>query len=88
MKWRLLVLQIATPLLAILFGVLIASIIVLAIGQNPLDVFGVLIRFGLLRSDSLLSILFKATPLIFAGLAVALSFRATLWNIGVEGQFY
>lgn len=88
MKWRLFALQFATPLLAILFGVLIASIIVLAIGQNPLDVFGVLIRFGLLRSDSLLSILFKATPLIFAGLAVALSFRAALWNIGVEGQFY
>lgn len=88
MKWRLLALQIATPILAILFGVLIASVIVLAIGHNPLDVFSVLVRFGLLRSDSLLSILFKATPLIFAGLAVALSFRATLWNIGVEGQYY
>lgn len=88
MKWRLLVLQIATPILAIVFGVVIASIIVLAIGRNPLDVFGVLLRFGLLRADSLLSILFKATPLIFAGLAVALSFRAALWNIGVEGQYY
>ncbi len=88
MKWRLLALQTITPLLAILFGVLIASVIVLAIGHSPLDVFGVLLRFGLLRADSLLSILFKATPLIFAGLAVALSFRAMLWNIGVEGQYY
>ncbi len=88
MKWRLAALQIATPVLAILFGVLIASVIVLAIGHNPLEVFAVLLRFGLLRADSLLSILFKAAPLIFAGLAVALSFRAALWNIGVEGQYY
>ena len=88
MRSRLLVLQIVTPLLAILFGALIASIIILAIGKNPLDVYGVMLRFGLTRTDSLVSIFFKATPLIFAGLAVALSFRAMLWNIGVEGQYY
>ncbi len=35
-------------------------------------------------SESLL----RATPLIFAGLAVALGFRAGLFNIGAEGQIY
>ncbi len=30
----------------------------------------------------------QATPLIFAGLAVALAFRSGLFNIGVEGQLY
>lgn len=30
----------------------------------------------------------RATPLIFTGLAAALAFRARLWNIGAEGQFY
>ena len=29
-----------------------------------------------------------ATPLILAGLAVAIGFRAGLFNIGAEGQFY
>jgi simple sugar transport system permease protein len=88
MKGRLLVLQIATPLLAILFGMLIASAIILVIGRNPLDVYGVMVRFSLTRTDSLFSILFKATPLMFAGLAVAISFKAGLFNIGVEGQYY
>ena len=32
--------------------------------------------------------LLRATPLIFAGLAVALGFRAGLFNIGAEGQIY
>jgi simple sugar transport system permease protein len=30
----------------------------------------------------------RATPLIFTGLAVAVAFRAKLWNIGAEAQFY
>lgn len=88
MKARLLALQIAAPVLAILFGALIASLIILAIGRNPLEVYAVMISFGLTRTDSLISILYKTTPLIFAGLAVALSFRVMLWNIGVEGQYY
>ncbi len=88
MKARLMLLQLITPVLAIGFGALVASIIILAIGKNPLSVYAVMVSFGLTRTDSLISILFKATPLIFAALAVAVSFRAMLWNIGVEGQYY
>jgi len=66
----------------------ISSIIILAIGRNPLEVFGLMVRFSLGRTDSLFSILFKSTPLILAGLAVAMSFRVNLFNIGVEGQYY
>jgi len=88
MKSRLRLLQIAAPVVAILFGMLISSIIILAIGRNPLEVFGIMVRFSLTRTDSLFSILFKSTPLIFAGLAVAMSFRVNLFNIGVEGQYY
>src|SRR5437870_12951435 len=88
MKHRLLVLQMATPVLAILFGMLSASVIILAIGRNPLTVYAVMVRFNLTRTDSLFSILFQTRPLVFAGLAVALSFRVSLFNIGVEGQYY
>ena len=31
--------------------------------------------------------LLRATPLILTGLAVAIAFRASVWNIGAEGQF-
>src|SRR2546428_11130004 len=88
MTSRLLLRQVATPVLAIFFGMLIASVMILAIGRNPIDVYAVMVRFSLTRTDSLFSILFKTTPLIFAGLAVAVSFRASLFNIGVEGQYY
>jgi simple sugar transport system permease protein len=88
LRLRLSLLQILAPLLAIGFGALVASGIILAIGKDPLEVYGLMLRFSLGRADSIASILFKSTPLLFAGLAVALSFRANLWNIGVEGQYY
>src|SRR2546427_9993338 len=88
MKGRLLLLQVATPVLAIFFGMLIASVMILAIGRNPIDVYAVMVRFSLTCTDSLFSILFKTTPLIFAVLAVAMSFRASLVNIGVDGQYF
>ncbi len=37
---------------------------------------------------ALLETLTRATPLIFTGLAVAVAFRARLWNIGAEAQLY
>jgi ABC-type uncharacterized transport system permease subunit len=37
---------------------------------------------------ALVETLTRATPLIFTGLAVAVAFRARLWNIGAEAQLY
>lgn len=87
-RLRLGLLQFFAPLLAILFGALVASGIILGIGKDPLEVYGMMVRFSLTRADSVAAIFFKATPLLFAGLAVAFSFRANVWNIGVEGQYY
>jgi len=87
-RLRLGLLQILAPMLAIGFGAVVASGIILAIGKNPIEVYGLMLRFSFTRIDSVAAIFFKATPLLFAGLAVALSFRANVWNIGVEGQYY
>ncbi len=38
--------------------------------------------------SEVLAALVRATPLLLCGLAVALAFRAGVWNIGAEGQFY
>ncbi len=75
------------PILAILLAMTVASVALLIIGKNPLVVYGTMFSFGLGRADSLVSILYKATPLIFAGIAVAIGFRVNLFNIGVEGQY-
>ena len=39
-------------------------------------------------TDLLVASLVRATPLLVLGLAVAIAFRAGIWNMGAEGQFY
>jgi simple sugar transport system permease protein len=76
------------PLAAIALTLVITSLLVLAAGASPLSVF-VLVWKGAAGSQfALLETLTRATPLIFTGLAVAVAFRAKLWNIGAEAQLY
>lgn len=86
-RLRLTLLEAASPAVAILFAVLVGSVIMLLIHKNPVEVYGVMFKFCLGRADSLGTMMFKATPLIFSGLAVGMGLRAGVLNIGVEGQY-
>lgn len=57
-------------------------------GANPWEVFGLILTGAAGSRFALLETLSRATPLIFTGLAVAVAFRAKLWNIGAEAQLY
>ena len=78
----------ALPVGAILVTVVIASLLVLAAGASPLSVFGLVLKGAAGTQFALLETLTRATPLIFTGLAIAVAFRAKLWNIGAEAQLY
>jgi ABC-type uncharacterized transport system permease subunit len=87
-KTKILLLQFLTPVIAIVFALLVSSMLILFIGKNPIEVYLMMVEFSFGRLDSIGAILFNATPLIFSGLAVAVSFRLGLFNIGVEGQYF
>jgi len=76
------------PLLALLLAFAIGALFIAAIGENPLEIYGLMLQGTLGSGYGIGMTLFKATPLVFTGLAVALGFRAGLFNIGVEGQLY
>jgi ABC-type uncharacterized transport system permease subunit len=65
----------------------IGSLIILAYDENPLDVYETVWRFSTARPQDFARVLVYATPLIFSGLAVAVAFKAGMFNIGVEGQY-
>lgn len=77
------------PALALVCAALLGMVIIASLRMNPFAVVGDLVA-TLNRSwglrDDLGKILFYATPLIFTGLAVAVAFRAGLFNIGGPGQ--
>ncbi|MFN8549534.1 MAG: ABC transporter permease [Candidatus Eisenbacteria bacterium] len=72
--------------LAIGLGLGIAGALVALLGASPAEFFEKLFQGTLGSNYGLSQVLFKATPLIFCGLAVALAFQARLFNIGAEGQ--
>lgn len=57
-------------------------------GANPLHTLGLIAKGAFGSKFAVLETLNRATPLIFTGLAVAVAFRARLWNIGAEAQLY
>jgi simple sugar transport system permease protein len=76
------------PIAAVVAAFIVGGVFVLAIGDNPVDTYRLLIGSALWWPDGIGYTLFLATPLIFTGLAVAVAFRAGLLNIGAEGQLY
>ncbi len=58
-------------------------------GHSPGAAFGALVRGAFGSWHNFVSVtLVQATPLLLTGLAVALAFRARVWNIGAEGQLH
>ncbi len=76
------------PALAIFATIVIASLLAMIAGANPFSVLGLILKGAFGSTFALLETLNRATPLIFTGLAVAVAFRARLWNIGAEAQLY
>lgn len=79
--------NIITALLTVVVGLVVGMIIIAIIGSNPWSLlnaiyegtFGSVVNFGNWISISV--------PLALTGLAVAIGYRAGLFNIGAEGQF-
>lgn len=76
------------PIIAIVIAFVIGAVIVLATGNNPLLAYAALLEGAVGSPRNIGETLLAATPLIFTGLAVAVAFRAGLFNIGGEGQFF
>jgi general nucleoside transport system permease protein len=80
--------ELVFPLVAVAAAFLVGAIFVLLVGDDPVNVYRLLIGSALSWPDGIGYTLFYATPLIFTGLAVAVAFRCGLLNIGAEGQLY
>ncbi|WP_424927059.1 ABC transporter permease [Amaricoccus tamworthensis] len=76
------------PALAIAATLVVASALAMVAGASPFGVFGLVIQGAAGSWFAFLETLTRATPLIFTGLAIAVAFRARLWNIGAEAQLY
>jgi simple sugar transport system permease protein len=92
---------IVTPILTAIIAFLVAGLVVLATGHNPLSTYRAIFDGTGLNwffpwvlggdrahaATNLQQTLLLTTPLILTGLAVAFAFRCGLFNIGGQGQY-
>jgi simple sugar transport system permease protein len=76
----------SAPLIAIGLALGAGAVFIAAIGEDPLAIYARMGRECFGTGYGFGQTLFKSTPLIFTGLAVALGFRTGVFNIGAEGQ--
>ncbi|WP_171234929.1 ABC transporter permease [Ruegeria sp. HKCCA6837] len=74
------------PLISLLLAAFLSALVILAIGENPIDAVKLMVTGALGSTYGWGYTLYYATNFMFTGLAVAVAFHARLFNIGGEGQ--
>ena len=74
------------PLISLIFAGLLSALVILAIGESPIEAVNLMITGALGSSYGLGYTLYYSTNFMFTGLAVSVAFHARLFNIGGEGQ--
>jgi len=76
------------PLLNVVVAFAISGLVVLFIGESPVEAVQYMLTGALGSGEGIAFTLYYATNFIFTGLAVAVAFHGGLFNIGGEGQVY
>lgn len=74
-------------LVAIFLAFLVAGLLIVAIGVNPLEAYSALIKGAFGSTYRLSETLLRMTPLLMISLGVAIGYRTGMFNMGGEGQF-
>lgn len=78
---------ITATFLAILCGTLVAGIILIFSGYDPIMALNSLFRGIFSRPKYIFKVIEKSTPIILTGISIAFAFKTGLFNIGAEGQY-
>ncbi|RIY00287.1 ABC transporter permease [Aureimonas flava] len=76
------------PLLNVVVAFVVAGLVVLAVGESPVEAARLMLRGAFGYGEGFGFTLFYTTNFILTGLAVAVAFHGGLFNIGGEGQAY
>lgn len=74
-------------LLPILAALVVGGLVLWALGSDPLAYYAYVVERGLLKPRGLQATLVHMIPLLVMGAGLIVSFRAGLWNLGIDGQY-
>jgi ABC-type uncharacterized transport system permease subunit len=74
------------PVCAVLAALLLGAVMLGALGANPIKGYGTMISAAFGNPDGLANTAVKSIPLLLVGVGICIAFRASVINIGGEGQ--
>ena len=74
------------PILAVLVAFIAGAVVMLVSGHDPIAAYVALLDGAFNGRRAIAETLVYTSPLILGGLAFAIAYRASLFNIGIEGQ--
>jgi ABC-type uncharacterized transport system permease subunit len=76
------------PVLGAMVGLLIGAVLIWITGANPIGAYLNMFKGAFGGQRQLTETLLKTCPILLIGLGMTVAFRARVWNIGGEGQYY
>ena len=86
-RGREVLLSIGRIVVPIFCALAVGGVILLVLGKDPLAYYGYVIRRGLFSAIGIQETVTRMAPLLLIGAGLIVSFRAGIWNLGVDGQF-
>ncbi|MCB0155448.1 MAG: ABC transporter permease, partial [Anaerolineae bacterium] len=74
------------PLIAVIGALLVGAIVLLLLDKSPVEAYTAMFTGAFANKNGLADTLVKAIPLLLVGLGIVIAFRASVINIGAEGQ--
>ncbi|MXW62343.1 MAG: ABC transporter permease, partial [Acidimicrobiaceae bacterium] len=74
------------PLVAALAALAVGAVVIIVLGASPLVGYGELVKGAFGSGDALADTAVRAMPLLLVGTGICIAFRASVINIGGEGQ--
>ena len=85
-SWDQVLVQISLPILAMVLALLLGGILLFLLDVEPIEAYKSIFTGAFGEKAGIIQSLVKATPLLLVGLGITIAFRASVINIGGEGQ--
>jgi len=85
-RWRRVVDALVRSILPVVLALVVAGLIMLAMGSNPIDFYAGVWKYGLTGNNWQDSLRLMA-PLMIIALGLIVAFRGQLWNLGYNGTY-
>jgi simple sugar transport system permease protein len=82
------VLEQAAPFIGFIASMIVLLAIVIVLGEDPVKAVQAIYKFSMSSAAKLAAVLSISIPYFLSGLSIAIAFRAGVFNIGNEGQYF